>query len=81
MFIPQDLGFGHLGNFPECIIGHGKMLVKIMVAKYLCTVTTSGTAVLPDETKVIVGEILQVILTTFNSKLVINEHSYTMMIP
>ena len=43
-------------------------------------VTTSGTAVLPDETKLLVGEILKVILTTINSKLVINEHCYSMMI-
>ena len=34
-------------------------------------------AVLPDETKLLVGEILEVKLTTFNSKLVINEPSYT----
>ena len=33
-------------------------------------------SVLPDETKVIVGEILEIILTKFNPKLVINEHSY-----
>ena len=37
-------------------------------------------AVLPDETKLLVGEILEVILTFFNSRLVINELSYTMMI-
>ena len=40
-------------------------------------VTTSSTAVLPDETKLIVGEILEVKLSTFNSNLVINELTYT----
>ena len=40
-------------------------------------VTTSGMAVLPDEAKLLVGEILEVHckLSTFNSKLVINESS------
>ena len=41
------------------------------------TIKQSRMAVLPDETKLSVGEILEIKLATFNSKLVINEPSYT----
>ena len=43
-------------------------------------VTTSSTAVLTNETKLVVGEILELKLSIFNSKLVINEPSYTIAI-
>ena len=53
---------------------------KGITAHTSTSITTSGTAVLPDETKLLVGEIFEVKLSNFNSKLVINESSYTMMI-
>ena len=42
---------------------------KGIIAHGSTAIITSGMAVLPDETKLIVGDLLGVILTTFNSKL------------
>ena len=52
---------------------------KGITAHASTAVTTSSMAVLPDETKLIIGDKFEVILTTFNTKLVIIEHSYTII--